>query len=136
MRILAFDLGKESAYNFQDEDININLSDSWTFTDLLDLRDKIDHAIKILLPIDVILVPYPTHYYSVIVKHAKMIGVIEMIAEDYNIPVFEVNDARCKKIVLKNGKAKKEEIMEYYKEKNEHIADCRMFIDWYLQESC
>lgn len=82
---------------------------------------------------DIILIPFPTRFYNVMIQHAKLMGVVCLLAEKHNIHVVEVQDAQCKKVVLGNGKAKKEDIMNFYSEPSEHIADAKMFIDWYLK---
>ena len=63
-------------------------------------------------------------------------GVVELEAEKKDIQVIEVQDGTCKKVVLGNGRAKKEDIAAYYKDihpevTSEHILDSILFIDWY-----
>jgi Holliday junction resolvasome RuvABC endonuclease subunit len=81
---------------------------------------------------DLILIPYPTRFYSTIIAHAKLMGIVCLVAEKRGITVVEVNDGMCKKSVVGSGRATKKEIMAYFKEESEHIADSKMFVEWYL----
>ena len=136
MKILAFDLGTVSAYVVANQKQDYVDFDWWSNykieTPLLDLKERTERALQRHHP-NVILVPYPTRFYNVIIKHSKMIGIIELLGEEYSTTVLEVNDAQCKKVVLGSGKSKKADIMNYFKEKNEHLADCKMFIEWYFK---
>lgn len=138
MTILSIDLGKTCGIAIS-IDGEIEDTEEYKFNGLLDLHTLVREKCNLWEP-DVILIPYPTHHYYVIMSHAKMMGVIEMEAEKRNITVIEVQDSTCKKTVLGKGNAKKEDIANYYKKihpdiKSEHILDSVMFIDWYLK-SC
>jgi RNase H-fold protein (predicted Holliday junction resolvase) len=83
-----------------------------------------------------IIIPYPTRFYSVIVYQAKMMGVVNYLAELNDTQTIECNDARSKKLVLNKGKATKEDICKFYPDSiSEHTADARLFIDAYLIET-
>jgi Holliday junction resolvasome RuvABC endonuclease subunit len=129
--ILAVDLGKTCGVavaingdvEFTTSYKHERLEDLWVF-----VKDLVDRWRP-----NLILIPYPTRFYRVIMSHSKMMGVIELIAEKKDIQVIEVQDATCKKVVLGNGRAKKDAIMAHFNEENEHIADARLFIAWYLK---
>ena len=106
---------------------------------LLQLQTYAKHLIMLWKP-DLILIPYPTRHYNVIMSHAKMIGVIEAVAEFKDILVIEVQDNTCKKVVLGKGNARKADIALFYKDQypeveSEHILDAILFCHWYLLES-
>lgn len=103
---------------------------------LLQLQSYVKHLISLWQP-DLVLIPYPTRHYNVIMSHGKMIGVIEAAAEFKDILVIEVQDATCKKVVLGKGNARKADIALFYKDQypeieSEHILDAIMFCDYYL----
>jgi len=103
---------------------------------LLQLQSYVKHLISLWQP-DLILIPYPTRHYNVIMSHGKMIGVIEAAAEFKDILVIEVQDATCKKVVLGKGNARKADIALFYKDQypeieSEHILDAILFCDYYL----
>jgi len=103
---------------------------------LLQLQTYVKHLMMLWKP-DLILIPYPTRHYNVIMSHGKMIGVIEAAAEYKDILTIEVQDNTCKKVVLGKGNARKEEIALFYKDQypeidSEHILDAIMFCDYYL----
>ena len=103
---------------------------------LLQLQSYVKHLINLWQP-DLLLIPYPTRHYNVIMSHGKMIGVIEAAAEFKDILTIEVQDNTCKRIVLGKGNARKEDIALFYKEQypeveSEHILDAIMFCDYYL----
>ena len=103
---------------------------------LLGLQTYVKHLINLWQP-DLILIPYPTRHYNVIMSHGKMIGVIEAAAEYKDILVIEVQDSTCKKVVLGKGNARKADIALFYKDQypeveSEHILDAIMFCHYYL----
>ena len=127
--ILSIDLGKNIGAVCMKGEATL-FKEHLVFDGLLWLRNKVDLIIHELKP-DVILIPFPTRFYYTMIAHAKMMGVICMLAEDYGVTVIEVNDSTCKKTVLGSGKAKKPEIMKHFNEENEHCADALMFIEWF-----
>lgn len=133
-------------------------TEEFKFKGFRPLEDKMKDYVRLWKP-DLILIPFPTRFYNTIMKHAKMMGVICLVAEKMDLPVIEVQDARCKKVVLGSqaqidkgavyvdkkiirfpdgtavGKAKKEHIAKHYehlKISSEHILDAQLFTDWYL----
>ena len=126
MKTIALDLGKTSAYWIDD----IDYGEEFTITTLTGLYSTIYNLIKKYKP-DVILYPHPVRYYNVYRKHWQYIGVLNLLCERNEIQSIEVKDSQAKKSVLGNGRAKKPEIMARYEEKSEHIADCKMFLEWY-----
>lgn len=83
---------------------------------------------------NLIVVPKPTRFYNTILLHGKFIGVVELIAQQREIPIVFVIDSSCKKLVLGKGKATKQEIIERYDTNNEHIADATMFAEYYFKQ--
>ena len=125
--VLSFDLGATSAYFCN----TINAGEEFKIKGLVGLEKKVKELILKFKP-EVILYPTPTRFYNCMRLHFQYIGIINMLAEKYDIQTVEVIDSRAKKVVLGNGKAKKEEIMKFYNEASEHCADARMFNDWYI----
>lgn len=133
MIILSIDLGKTMGITVNADNIFLS-SEEYKFESYYDFDWKIKDLILNFKP-DVILIPYPTRFYRVMISHAKMMGIVCLIAEKREIPVIEVQDMTCKKVVLGTGKAKKEDIMAHFKQDNEHIADAMLFCEWYLKST-
>lgn len=74
----------------------------------------------------------PVRYPAVIAFQSKMIGIIDLVAEEANIATVPCVDNTCKKVVLGSGKAEKPAIMQRYGEESEHVADCLMFAEYFL----
>jgi len=129
MNILSFDLGKTNAYYSSSKKIGAEFE----CKDLFDFSRVISQLLKKLSP-NVVLVPFPVRYYNVFARHYEKIGIIKLHAIDNNIIVIEVNDKRCKKVVLGNGNANKEDVKHHFCEKSEHIADCMLFQKFYELE--
>ena len=70
---------------------------------------------------------------KVVVKsHSKFYGVIELVAEHYDMPTIYVSDRTARAIVLGKGNGnKKEMVKEYFNEDNQDIADAMLFAKWY-----
>lgn len=129
MNIISFDIGKTSAYY----DSENKIGDEFKITSLEKLEEQIT---EILTPRpDVVIYPHPVRYYNVMRKHWQYIAIINLVCEKKCITTVEVKDSQAKKSVIGSGKAKKPEIMAHYGEKSEHVADARMFCDWYLKET-
>lgn len=128
--VLAFDLGKDSAWWVSSRQTGT----SFKINDLKGLEEQVNRLIDYHKP-DVILYPHPVRYFNVARKHFQYIGIINLCCEKSDIQSIEVTDSSAKKVVLGNGKAKKEQIMEFFKEKNEHVADARMFVEWYFKKT-
>ena len=138
MVILSIDIGKTfgAAVSVDNE---IEFTQEITLESLAQVEKWVKDLVDIWKP-NLILIPYPTRFYYVIIKHAKIMGVSELLAEKKEITVIEVNAATCKKVVLGSGKARKEDIANHYKSihpdiKSEHILDCVMFRDWFVKAS-
>jgi len=136
LTILAIDLGVTCGVAVM-IDQELEFSEEYEYKkSLLGLQTYVKHLINLWQP-DLILIPYPTRHYNVIMSHGKMIGVIEAAAEYKDILVIEVQDSTCKKVVLGKGNAKKADIALFYKDQypeieSEHILDCVMFCHYYL----
>jgi len=132
MIILSIDLGKTMGIS-----VNVNgefeHKEEYKFKSYIEFYNKVNDLILLWKP-SLILIPYPTRFYRVILSHAKLMGVVCVLADKNNITVIEVQDATCKKEVLGNGKAKKEDIMKFFDEESEHCADSMMFTTWYLNK--
>jgi Holliday junction resolvasome RuvABC endonuclease subunit len=136
MIILSIDLGKTCGISVWSTSQGIEYTEEVTIKSLLDLDKKVKYLITRWIP-NLILIPYPTRFYRVILNHSKLMGVVELEAEKKDTQVIEVQDGTCKKTVLGNGRAKKEDIAEYYKDKypeieSEHVLDSILFTHWYL----
>lgn len=136
MIILSLDLGKDCGIAVRTNQ-GIEFTEEYKFKNFSQLQTYVKHLIMLWKP-DLVLCPYPTRFYNTILKHGKMLGVICAVCELRDIPLIEVQDKSCKKLVIGKGNAKKKDIAEYYKEyyqdiDSEHIFDAIMFIDWYLK---
>ena len=126
MKIIAIDIGKWSAYwnGEHGEVFDVKSLSNW--------HGWIKMLIEGQRP-DVIIYPHPVRYYNVLRMHWQYIGVLNLLSEQHGIQTIEVKDSQAKKLVLGNGKAKKEEIMKHFNEDNEHLADARLFWTWYIK---
>jgi len=134
IKILSLDIGNYFGVAVS-LDGEIAFTEEFKFKSFKQIECKLKDYIRLWKP-DIILAPYPTRFYNTIMKHSKMLGVICLTAEKFELPLIEVQDATCKKAVIGTGKAKKEDIEKFYKHLNinsEHILDSIMFIDWYLK---
>jgi len=137
MIIYSIDIGKTMGFCINDGgeiiqsyEMNIWDKDGYNYTWL---ASHLKSAIDVWKP-DLILIPYPTRYYYVIIAHAKIMGIICYIAQKREVPVIEVQDCTCKKAVLNNGRAKKPDIEKYYPNiKGEHERDAALFAEAYLK---
>ena len=130
MTILSIDLGKMMGISIHNN--GFEHKEEYKFSGYNDFYNKVNDLILLWKP-SLILIPYPTRFYRVILSQAKLMGIVCMLADKNQIQVIEVQDATCKKAVLGSGKAKKEEIMEFFDEESEHVADSKMFIMWYIK---
>ena len=129
--ILSIDLGATSGIAVYDEG-DIVFTEEYKITCLSDIEETILPLIK-KYNVKLIIVPYPTRIYWVIVKQSQQMGVVKLVAEKNNISVVESNDKHCKKNVSGSGAIKKEHIKEIYPAyPSEHVRDAVMFIDSYL----
>lgn len=131
-KIMALDLGSVTGISIWNG-LEYVYSDEKPIAVLTELFDEIEGLLS-EYDIDLIIIPYPTRFYNTIIKHAKQMGVVNLVAEQYSIQTIEVNDSHCKKVVLGKGKASKEEVQEAMGTKKEHVADARMFTQSYLKE--
>ncbi len=70
---------------------------------------------------------------STVKLHSKFYWVIELLAEERNIPVVYVTDNTVRKIVLWKGNGRKKEMIhEKYQAETEDISDAMSFVDWFL----
>lgn len=135
MIILSIDLGKTCgvAVSVNGE---IEHTQEYTHKGLLDFQIFVKETILLWQP-ELILIPFPTRFYYVMIAHAKLMGIVEAEADKFGVAVIETQDNVCKKVVLGKGNSKKEDIEAYYKDKfpeaSEHEMDAVMFIDWYLK---
>lgn len=132
MKILSIDLGKTMGIS-----VNVNgdfeYKEEYKFEDYQLFESKLKDLIFLWNP-SLIIIPYPTRFYRVILSHAKLMGIVCLVAQKNDITVLEVQDATCKKTVLGKGKVTKEEIMNYFEEESEHVADSMLFTIAYLKQ--
>lgn len=123
-KVLAFDVGKHGGMAFKDD-----LSEEVHKFDFLSLWAyymAVLDAIDLYKP-DIVTCAYPTRFYRVIVFQSKLAAIIELACERRGIEFTEVQDKQAKKAIIGNGNAKKDEIMKFMQQDNEHIADALMF---------
>lgn len=128
--VLTFDLGKTSAFYSN----TVDVGEEFEVTGLVMLEAKVKELVSLFKP-QILIYPAPTRFYNVQRKHFQYIGIINLVAEKYDIQTFEVIDSSAKKVVIGSGKAKKEEIMEFFGEESEHCADAKMFFQWYKKKT-
>lgn len=124
MKIVSFDVGKSTGWAYLD--ITGEETGVFQFTSLAAYEKCVKDIIQLYKP-DVVVTAYPTRFYRVIVYQSKLAAIVELCCEKKNIQFAEVNDSTCKKDILGNGKASKEEIMQYFNKDTEHEADALMF---------
>lgn len=129
MKILGIDVGRTWAWSFYDG-IYESASNK---TDLYDFGGMIKDILDLYKP-EVVVTARPTRFHAVIASQSKTLGVLEYFCKKRGIKYIEYIDSHCKKVVLENGRAKKEDVMSFFDETNEHIADAKMFIHTYLKE--
>lgn len=130
--LLSIDLGKNLGFACVIGD-EVLLRTHTIFEGLSWLKRTLKGYIDLYKP-DVILIPYPTAYYNTLIAHAKMMGVICMVAEEREITVVEVNDSTCKKVVVRGGKVgktSKKDTMDFFGLDNSEEADSLMFCRWF-----
>jgi len=143
MIIFSIDVGRTMGFVMM-RDSDLLFYEEIKFESLQKLYEVADKWIT-LTPPDLILIPYPTRIYNVIVMQSKLSAIIEMVAEKHNVPVILMNDKHCKKTILNNGKAQKKDIYDYYYQKysenklqceikSEHVLDAIMFAETYLAD--
>lgn len=133
MKLVGIDVGRTTGIAVKHGDIYIEAT-TLSFKSLKVYHDTIYETLSKNAP-SLIVCAYPTRFYRVIKFHSALLAIIELCAEVLNIPYIEFQDAHCKKVVIGKGNAKKQDIMEYFKEDNEHIADAKMFIETY-EKTC
>jgi Holliday junction resolvasome RuvABC endonuclease subunit len=132
MIIVSIDLGKTCGTSIRTNQ-GIEFEEEYEYRSLLQLHTYVKGLLSLWKP-DLLLIPYPTRFYAVILAHGKMMGAIEAAAEFTNTPVINCQDSTCKKVVIGKGNAKKADIAKHYGEDvSEHILDARLFCDWYLK---
>lgn len=131
VKILSIDLGKTSGIVFDNGCGNIK-HEEFSGKSYLDFHNKVEEYIA--MDPDVILIPYPTRFYYTIISQAKLMGIVCLLAEQFDITVIEVQDKTCKKVVLGKGNAKKEDIAKHFDFTGwtgEHELDALLFSTWY-----
>lgn len=129
MRILSIDPGRTMGIvHWDDKPL---LKDEYQYSGPLNFYEHLSFLMDRFSP-EIIVHGTPVRYPAVLALQSKQIGIIELLAEKHGIATIPVIDNSAKKTVLGNGKVKKPEIMAFYNETVEHIADCLMFIDYFL----
>jgi len=110
----------------------------WKFTGLEELLNMVE-PILTEQEIEFVIVGRPTRFPTVIARHSKMLAIIELLCQEYDIPYYETIDSEAKKEVLGKGNAKKPEIAEWGEKilpgKSEDEYDALMFL-FFAQERC
>jgi hypothetical protein len=77
----------------------------------------------------------PTARYAVIKKQSEIAGVVKLLCEKYGIEFNDKNvDSGIKKEMLGNGRATKEEIMEFYVGETNDESDAKMFLNYAIRK--
>lgn len=136
MNILGIDVGSSTGivlYNQKEEKIVLSMTVS--VTDLVGFAQTI-LAIFEEYNIDVVVSAPSTRNMKVIIKHAKQLGVLELLSTNNEAVVVYPYESQAKSLVIGKGNVGKDGIAKHYVDvpdlKTEHECDAMMFIDWYL----
>jgi len=134
--VFSIDIGATIGYVYHVPG-SVGIKDSFKFTTFNQFNNQIleifwtANMAGMPLP-EVIIAPNPVRFYQTILKHGKMLGILECIAEQVGAKLISTNDKKCKLAVMGTGKATKEQVMAWFGENNEHVADARLFLEYYL----
>lgn len=128
--ILGIDVGKMSGWAVFSENYP-SKTGCMTFKSLKRYQRFLQGLVTHYEP-DLIVSCRPTRFARVIAYQSKLLAIVELVAEESNLQFYEGIDSEMKKLVLKNGIAKKPEIIEWAtnllgREVTEHEADALMF---------
>ena len=127
--VLSFDLGRKGAWYIS----NYKYGEEVKMCSLVKLEKLVKDLTELYKP-DIIQYPPPVRHRNTMALHFQFIGVINLIAEKKGIKIVKIADNHAKAVVLKNGRAKKEDVMKHFKQKSEHLADAMMFNECFLIE--
>lgn len=132
MIVISFDIStRMTGWAVGDLEYNIEDSGSFKSKSFVESYKWFNSLCELWKP-DLIITAKPTNRYNVIRALSEVTGVLLLVAEKRGIKLDKtIVDASCKKVVLGNGRASKEEIMAHYGINNEDEADARMFWDFY-----
>ena len=144
-KILSFDIGTsaknlmafaftDNGKDFETGDYNFSKSEPKidnTKKNYYDLYKWLKSIIDLYKPTDIVI-PVTTARRSTYISHNRVNGIILFIAHRKKIPVHEVRDNTCRKNVLGKGNATKDDVVEFFKQENDHRADACMFGYYYF----
>lgn len=131
--ILSFDIGSTTGIAVYMESLTgkaIYKIDEYQIRKLSDMFNISTLLIAQYKP-DIILTVLPVRFYNTLVKHSKLVGLLEYAAEQVDCGVVEISESHAKKIVFGTGKVTKADIMNRYHGR-EHESDALMFIESFL----
>jgi Holliday junction resolvasome RuvABC endonuclease subunit len=77
---------------------------------------------------DAVVSVAPVRFYQTLVKHSRMLGVLELCCNISECSYFEFHEASIKKTIIGTAKTQKGDVMAKFPEcKTEHEADATMF---------
>lgn len=135
MNILGVDVGSSTGiviYNIDDKKILLAMT-----INVIALTDFAQTMLALFeeFNIDVVVSSPSTRNMKVIIKHAKQLGVLELLSTNNNALVVYPYESQAKSRVIGSGNANKQGIALHYADyeelKTEHERDAMMFIDWY-----
>lgn len=131
MIVLSFDIATKTGYAVGSE-CGIEESGSFSCSKLSHAYKRFSELINIWRP-DIIITAKPNNRYNVIRKLSEITGVMLLVAERYRVKVEKnLVDKACKKAIIGNGNATKEDVKKKYKSLDEDAADAMMFFDYYI----
>ena len=102
------------------------------FVDIQVFYDHIYNLANTYRP-DVIIYGTPVRYTKVIAFQSKMIGILDLVALQHNISGVPCVDVTCRKELLGNGHATKEDVMKFVGcNKGDNSADAILFAKYFL----
>lgn len=127
--ILGVDIGKLGGYSIMKDGKHIE-SKPFNFTSFKESYSFFFDLVK-TQKVDAIITGKPNRMYNIIMRHAPYIGILNLIAEEFNLPVVIANDSTMRATILGKGNGRKKELVhEKYKGETPDVSDAMMFCEW------
>jgi len=129
MTILAVDIGKATGVAVMVKG-EIEHKQKIVFKSLAQYESELKEIINVWKPTHIVTCK-PNRYYNTILLHGRLLGILELLSEKCKVPNYnEFHDSEVKKAIFDSPRAKKEDVMEFYDEPDNDIADAVMFCDF------
>lgn len=128
-KILAVNLGRKTAWCMSET----KNSGIINYLNVLDFFEKITKVIEEEKP-KLIITGSPIRNHNSFTLYYLLFGILKLIAAQKAIFIKEYKKDKCKKTIFKNEKIPKYLIARHYQEKDPHIAEAMLLIDYYWRE--